>query len=170
MSQETPSASASENRIPSVPPPSAIHFTRIRSGIEKSTPMENISSTTPTSANTSNVWRSERCGPGVNGLMTMPPKTKPRMSGSLRRQATSPPKTAARKIYVKSRNRTGLASMGPRRVIRAGQIYLAGGEAAIAKSKSATEAQRHRGKRKEAKRRRGREEGEGATDWNILCR
>ena len=52
-SQEAPSAMANESKIPSVPPPRAIHFTRIRSGMENSTPMENISRTTPTSAKTS---------------------------------------------------------------------------------------------------------------------
>ena len=39
--------------IPTGAPMSATHFTRIRSGIENSTPMENISRTTPTSASTS---------------------------------------------------------------------------------------------------------------------
>ena len=97
--RDAPSAKLSRahrNRQPSVesrsaPPTSATHFTRIRSGIENSTPIENISSTTPTSANTSKVCRSERCGPGVNGLITIPPRTKPRISGSRRRHATSPP-------------------------------------------------------------------------------
>ena len=54
---------------------SATHLTRSRSESENSMPMENISSTTPTSATTSKVWTSDSAGPGVSGLITMPPAT-----------------------------------------------------------------------------------------------
>ena len=38
-------------------------------------PIENISRTTPTSANSSKVWTSETDGPGVSGLIRTPPST-----------------------------------------------------------------------------------------------
>jgi hypothetical protein len=39
--------------VPIGPPTTATHFTRIRSGIENSTPIETIGNTTPSSANIS---------------------------------------------------------------------------------------------------------------------
>ena len=39
--------------------------------------VRNISRTTPTSANTSKECKSDSLGPGVNGLITIPPKTNP---------------------------------------------------------------------------------------------
>ena len=36
---------------------------------------------TPISANNSKLWTSEMDGPGVKGLMRMPPKTYPRING-----------------------------------------------------------------------------------------
>src|SRR5579862_8591664 len=41
----------------------------------------------------------------------MPPRIKPRISGRWRRHATSPPHTAAKNMYVRSRNSSGLGSV-----------------------------------------------------------
>ena len=71
----TASPTAVDRTMPIGPPTSAIHFTPIRSFSENSIPSENISSTTPISANSSNVWMSETAGPGVRGLMRRPPMT-----------------------------------------------------------------------------------------------
>ena len=38
-------------------------------------PIENIRRMTPISANSSKVWRSETEGPGVSGLIRIPPRT-----------------------------------------------------------------------------------------------
>ena len=70
-----PSPIATESTMPSGPPRSATHFTRRRSRSENSMPIENISRMTPISANSSNAWRSETAGPGVSGLMKIPPRT-----------------------------------------------------------------------------------------------
>src|SRR5207249_11678104 len=43
------------------------HFTLSRSASENSMPTENMSNTTPISANNSNTWTSDTDGPGVNG-------------------------------------------------------------------------------------------------------
>ena len=61
--------------VPSGPPTSATQRTRIRSRSENSIPMENMSMTTPISANTSKWRESVMEGPGVKGLITMPPTT-----------------------------------------------------------------------------------------------
>ena len=66
---------AVDSTMPSGPPTSATHFTPIRSLSENSIPSENMSRTTPISANSSNVWMSETEGPGVSGLMRSPPRT-----------------------------------------------------------------------------------------------
>ena len=71
----TPSPSPVDSRIPSGPPPSATHFTGMRSFSENSMPIENINSTTPISAKSSKVWTSETDGPGVHGLTRSPPAT-----------------------------------------------------------------------------------------------
>jgi hypothetical protein len=55
----TATPSAVESTMPSGPPRIAAHFTRRRSRSENSIPIENMRRTTPISANTSNVWRSE---------------------------------------------------------------------------------------------------------------
>jgi len=67
--------SAVDMTMPSGPPTSATHFTPIKSFSENSIPSENMSRTTPISANSSNVWTSETEGPGVTGLMRSPPRT-----------------------------------------------------------------------------------------------
>ena len=71
----TPSPIATESAIPSGPPRSATHFTRSRSRSENSMPTENMSRITPISANSSKVCRSETAGPGVSGLIRIPPST-----------------------------------------------------------------------------------------------
>ncbi len=60
---------------PSVPPISATPFTRCRSLSENSRPTQNISSTTPISAKASKLCASATAGPGVKGLMAIPPMT-----------------------------------------------------------------------------------------------
>jgi hypothetical protein len=71
----TPRPIPTESAMPSGPPSSATHLTRMRSRSENSMPIENISRITPISANSSKVCRSETAGPGVSGLMRMPPMT-----------------------------------------------------------------------------------------------
>ena len=70
-----------DSAMPSGPPTSATHFTRKRSRSENSMPIENMRRTTPISANSSKVRRSETCGPGVNGPIRIPASTNPTMSG-----------------------------------------------------------------------------------------
>ncbi len=64
-----------ERAMPSGPPSRATHFTRRRSCRENSMPTENMSRITPISAKSSKVCRSETAGPGVSGLIRMPPST-----------------------------------------------------------------------------------------------
>ncbi len=71
----TPTPSTTDRRMPSGPPSSATHFTLRRSRSENSMPIENIRRMTPISANSSKVWRSETEGPGVRGLIRIPPTT-----------------------------------------------------------------------------------------------
>ena len=69
----TPRPIATESAIPRGPPRRATHLTRRRSRTENSMPTENMSRMTPISANSSKVCRSETAGPGVSGLIRMPP-------------------------------------------------------------------------------------------------
>src|SRR5580693_2395633 len=108
---DTAAARPRINKIPRGAPARATHLTRFKSGIENSTPAENINNTTPTSANNSKKWESDKCGPGVNGLIAIPPNTKPRIRGRRTRHARSPPTTAATNMYVRSRNRIGFVSI-----------------------------------------------------------
>ena len=71
----TPTPSPTDSRMPSGPPRSATHFTLNRSRSENSMPIENIRRMTPISANSSKVCRSETAGPGVSGLIKIPPRT-----------------------------------------------------------------------------------------------
>ena len=71
----TPMPIATDSAMPSGAPSSATHFTRSRSCRENSMPTENMRRITPISAKSSKVCRSETAGPGVSGLMRMPPST-----------------------------------------------------------------------------------------------
>jgi hypothetical protein len=71
----TPIPKATESTILSGPPRMATHFTRSRSWTENSIPIENISRMTPISAKNSKARMSETAGPGVSGLIKIPPTT-----------------------------------------------------------------------------------------------
>ena len=62
-------------RMPSGAPSRATHLTSRSAFGENSMPTEYMRRMTPTSAMISKVWMSETAGPGVKGLMRMPPRT-----------------------------------------------------------------------------------------------
>jgi len=64
-----------ERRMPSGAPRRATHFTSRSALGENSMPTEYMRRITPTSAMISKVWVSDTAGPGVNGLMRIPPST-----------------------------------------------------------------------------------------------
>ena len=73
-SDPTPTDSKLRAAMPTGAPTTATRPVRRSSRTEKSKPAENISSTTPMSANSWKASGSARVGPGVNGPMAMPPR------------------------------------------------------------------------------------------------
>src|SRR6266566_7058051 len=107
-----PAPSAAVSTMPSGPPSSATHRTRSRSRSENSMPTENISRTTPISANSSKVWVSDTVGPGVKRPTRMPPTTYPRIRGWRASHASAPPATAATITQARSRKKLGSVAIG----------------------------------------------------------
>jgi len=97
MTLAAPIPRAMESKMPRGPPRMATPLTRSRSRNENSTPIENMRRTTPISAKSSKVCRSETEGPGVKGPIRMPAKTYPRMRGCRVAHAAVAPRTAAMK-------------------------------------------------------------------------
>src|SRR2546422_653043 len=83
-----------------------------RSRSENSMPTENISRTTPISANSSKVWVSDTVGPGVKRPTRMPPTTYPRIRGWRASHASAPPATAATITQARSRKKLGSVAIG----------------------------------------------------------
>src|SRR5216117_1856763 len=107
-----PAPSAAVSTMPSGPPSSATHRTRSRSRSENSMPTENISRTTPISANSSKVWVSDTVGPGVKRPTRMPPTTYPRIRGWRASHASAPPATAATITQARSPKKLGSVAIG----------------------------------------------------------